>query len=198
MNVIYIVFWIVLPSYYPLTLYSYGYQICEGRRMNPKMVRTNFGELIGMVKYFKDNCLYPVDVFYGIHYTSTSLNTFKIMSALGSVKKWIEGLNQYISRAKEVCWQRTIHETELSKLYPPFYIDQMLRKAPFTVIKSESCLRLNLYVPRLGKHLKTYFGILNIIKILFLISNLYGDIFTHAYVYLYLRMLLCKYYLIVA
>lgn len=160
MNVIYIVIWIVLPSYYPLTLYSYGYPICEGQMMNPKMVRTNFGDLIGMVKYFKDNCLYPVDIFYDIHYTSTRLNTFKIMPVIGLRKKWIEGLNKYISRAKEVCWQRAIHETELSKLYPQFYIDQMLRKAPFTVINSESCLRLNLYVPRLGKlfeHLFHYY-----------------------------------------
>lgn len=142
-QVVYIVFFVILF----LDVYCVG-----SYKMEPRIVTTKYGNCTGMIITVQGNLLHhPVEVFSGFQYSSTRGNTMRFIPPASSLEKWL-GNRMFSNRSyRGVCPQHFSHIKNASVNKASQYVNLLRRLEPHSVIQTEDCLMLNIYVPFKGR-----------------------------------------------
>lgn len=142
-QVVYIVFFVILF----LDVYCVG-----SYKMEPRIVTTKYGNCTGMIITVQGHLLHhPVEVFSGFQYSSTRGNTMRFIPPASSLEKWL-GNRMFSNRSyRGVCPQHFSHIKNASVNKASQYVNLLRRLEPHSVIQTEDCLMLNIYVPFKGR-----------------------------------------------
>lgn len=131
---------------YPMMLHVQTKGIVRQQASNT-IIKTEYGDMRGLLVEFPDLGLRPVESYLGIQYASVLGSQLRFMPPTGSLEKW-KGTRS-VSLNRPVCPQDFIPETELRRTKPigeAIRLRRILEYARKDGL-SEECLNLNIYVP---------------------------------------------------
>lgn len=111
------------------------------------IIKTEYGDMRGLLVEFPDLGLRPVQSYLGIQYASTMASQMRFMPPTSSPEKW-KGTRS-VSMHRPVCPQNYIRDSELRRIKPVGEAIRLRRILEYVKNDglSEECLNLNLYVP---------------------------------------------------
>ena len=121
------------------------------KNLSPRVVRTKYGGLRGIVINLGMKGLGDVDAFLGIPYAAPPIGNFRFMPT-GTPSSWRE--IRQATQFGAVCPQRLPdirNETEALKVMSKVRFNQLRNLLQYLKNQSEDCLFLNIYTPVGGK-----------------------------------------------
>lgn len=123
------------------------------RHLSPRMVRTKYGLLRGLVVNLGVRGLPDAEVFLGVPYASPPIGNLRFMPP-GSPSPWKEEI-KLVNHPGPVCPQRLPdirNQTEALQRMSQGKYQYLRRLLPYLRNQSEDCLYLNIYTPSSGTY----------------------------------------------
>ena len=118
-------------------------------QMSPRVVRTQYGEIRGVLITLPDTNLPLVEAYLGLQYASVLGGELRFMPPTSPMETW-DGIRVAL-KFRPVCPQKIPKEEDLLKRLPVGRVEHFKRIIPFLERQAEECLNLNVYVPVRGK-----------------------------------------------
>ena len=118
-------------------------------QMSPRVVRTQYGEIRGVLITLPDTNLPLVEAYLGLQYASVLGGELRFMPPTSPMETW-DGIRVAL-KFRPVCPQKIPKEEDLLKRLPAGRVEHFKRIIPFLERQAEECLNLNVYVPVRGK-----------------------------------------------
>ncbi|KAH3813439.1 hypothetical protein DPMN_141896 [Dreissena polymorpha] len=115
------------------------------KRLSDRIVRTQYGQMRGILIEFTGANLRPVDAYIGIQYATTFAAQMRFMPPTSSAEKWRE--MRVMIGPKPACPQPVFNETYMRMMLARGEIERRKGIAPSTITPDEDCHYVNVYVP---------------------------------------------------
>lgn len=138
--------WFCISVVFPLLIKVHASGILR-QRASSTIIRTQYGEMRGLLTEFPALNLKDAESYYGIQYASIMTQLLRYMPPTSSPEKW-KGTRS-LFKHRPVCPQPMIEESDLRRIKPTGEVIRLKRilESVRSDGISEECLNLNLYVP---------------------------------------------------